>query len=108
MLHVQIADALIDKGMIPADTLNPDSWLEERGWVKVHGNNINYNGCNNFRTGKRNVDMTDIQIKKIYEYISLCHQCIMRLGWKQLIVTSPRWQLLSENLEAMYKEYFEY
>jgi len=108
MLHIQIADALIEKGVIPADTLNPDSWLEERGWVKIHGNYINFGGCNNFRLGRKNVDMTNVQIKKIYEYISLCHNRIMQLGWKQQTVTAPQWQLLADNLEVMYKEYFEY
>lgn len=117
MLHNQIADALLEKGVIDIDVVkdndisgfNPDQWLEQHGWVKIHGNNVQFSGCNNYRIGKRNVDITDIQIKKIYEYISLCHNSIIRVGWKMERMSSTRFRdSIEMNRERMYKEYFEF
>ena len=81
MLHNQIADALKEQGIVLNDEdSNPDAWLEQHGWVKIHGNNINFAGCCNVRIGKQNVDLTPMQIKKIYEYCALCHNGIVKAG----------------------------
>ena len=58
MLHQQIADALLLAEIImeEEDTVgNPDAWLERTGWVKIHGNQINFAGCLNTRLGRKNV-----------------------------------------------------
>ena len=117
MLHIQIADALQEIGIIPdvdehGDELNgamSDAWLEQNGWVKIHGNNINYAGCLNTVIGKKNVDLTNVQIKKIYEYCTLCHNGIIKLGWRLEQVTAIRFKDMAENnIEGMNKKYFEF
>ena len=90
MLHNQIADALQVKGRIPKyenndtdrEEINPDAWLEQQGWVKIHGNNIQFGGCLNSKIDKTNVNMTEKQIEIILNYITDCHTCIIKAGWK--------------------------
>jgi hypothetical protein len=108
MLHIQIADALKEDGIIPEDCDNPDAWLEQQGWVKIHGNNVQFAGCLNVQLGKRNVDLTDIQIEKICDYIHQCHGDKIKLGWRLELMSIGTFKMLANNLDAMYKKYFEY
>ena len=114
MLHIQIADALVEKGIIPKgnDTdniINPDSWLEQQGWVKIHGSNINFAGCLNSMSNKKNVPMTPIQIKKIYEYGALCHNGMLKMGWRLEPLSAIKFKDWYEtNPDAVNKKYFEF
>ncbi len=114
MLHNQIADALQDKGIVPNEEneagmkVNPDAWLEQHGWVKIHGNNVQFAGCLNVQLGKRNVDITDKQIEVIHNYIENCHACEIRLGWRLERLSLTMFLMACQNKEAMYKKYFEF
>ena len=109
MLHNQIADALVEAGIVPEEELNPDAWLEQQGWVKIHDSNVQFAGCLNVRIGKKNVDLTPIQIKKIYEYGALCHNGVIKAGWRMEQVSAVRFRDMAEaNPEGLYKKYFEY
>ncbi|MDD5013590.1 MAG: hypothetical protein PHW73_00625 [Atribacterota bacterium] len=107
-LHNQIANALQKKGVIPSDAENPDVWLEQHGWVKIHKENINFAGCLNYQLQKTNIDMTPVQIKAIYEYGALCCGGKLRMGWRGEIISAAMFQMLAENLESLYKKYFEF
>ena len=111
MLHLAIASSLVEKGVIPNlkdedNFTSPDGWLEQQGWVKIHGNNIQFAGCNNHKLGMENVHMTDVQKKMIYEYISLCHGAIVRAGWKMKVVSSIRFRETEDLMLA--RNYFNY
>jgi hypothetical protein len=116
MLHIQIADALQEKGLIPSKPegevgaeLNAFEWLETHGWVKIHENNIHFNGCNNFQKSKKNVDMTDKQIEIIRDYITGCYQCLIKAGWRMEKQSIGMFTSLAmNNLPELYKKYFEY
>ncbi len=116
MLHIQIADALQEKGIVPSKPegevgteLNAMEWLETHGWVKIHGNNIHFDGCNNFQAGKKNVDMTDKQIEIIRDYITNCYACEIKAGWRMERQSIGMFTALATgSLEALYKKYFEY
>lgn len=112
MLHQQIADALLTAEIIMGeeDTVgNPDAWLERTGWVKIHGNNINFAGCLNTRIGRRNVPMTEIQIQKIYEYGQKCWGGSLKVGWKMQPMSAVRFRdLMEANPDALNKDYFEF
>ena len=94
MLHNQIGDALQEQGIVPmyeSDQdkeldikANPDSWLEQHGWVKIHGNWILYGGMFNHKLNKENVPMTDTQKDIIADYIENCHACEVKMGLRQL------------------------
>lgn len=119
MLHNQIADALQEKGLIPmyenerdeeiGIKMNPDAWLEQHGWVKIHENNINFAGCENHRLGKKNVNMTDKQIEIIRDYITNCHQCLILVGWRRERQSIGMFTSLAmANPDGLNKKYFEY
>jgi len=110
MLHNQIADALKEQGIVLNDEdSNPDAWLEQHGWVKIHGNNINFAGCCNVRIGKQNVDLTPMQIKKIYEYCALCHNGIVKAGWRLEQISAIRFKDWAEtDPEGLNKKFFEF
>ncbi len=113
MLHIQIADALQEKGIIPEkdkfdSDVNASAWLEQAGWVKIHGNAVHFGGCLNDRIDLKNVDMTKKQIDIIYQYISKCHDGIMKLGWREQQVSIARFMMEADNLEGLYKRHFNY
>jgi len=60
MLHIQIADALQEKGIVPSKPegevgveLNAMEWLETHGWIKIHGNNVHYDGLQQLSEGQK-------------------------------------------------------
>lgn len=119
MLHNQIADALQNAGMIPMYEnendeklnikINPDAWLEQHGWVKVHGDNINYAGCLNHRLGIENVHINEQQVMLLCEYIRDCHNGLLRLGWKMQKMTATMFLMyFKRDLFALNKNFFEY
>ena len=117
MLHIQIADALVEKGIIPLkdehdDDINgalADQWLEQNGWLKVHEDSVNFGGCLNDKMGKKNINITKVQAKLIYDYISIHYNGIVVLGWKRQRVGATKFKDLVEmNPEYLNKEYFEF
>lgn len=113
MLHIQIADALQEKGIIPLHEvetdgveINPDSWLEQHGWVKIHGNNVQFGGCLNSKIGLQNVNMTQVQKDLIHKYIQICHGGVLRAGWKMEKVSVARFSMTNDLMLA--KHYFSY
>lgn len=112
MLHNQIANALQENGTIPlvddnGNEISPDVWLEQRGWVKIHGNNVNFAGCLNKKIGMTNVQLTNVQKAEIYKYIQTCHKGLMLLGWRQEPISAAKFDMMSGNL-IMINKYFEY
>ena len=113
MLHIQIADALQEKGVVPEKDefdsgINASAWLEQAGWVKIHESTVHFGGCLNERLDKKNVDMTKTQIDIIYQYISKLHNGIMKLGWREQPVSIARFMMEADNLEGLYQRHFNY
>lgn len=114
MLHTQIADALQEKGTIPEKDehgmeQNPDSWLEQNGWVKIHGNNIQFGGNLNDKLDIPVVHITDKQIEIIRDYITNCHQCVIKAGWRLERTSIGLFTALAmRDKTALYKKYFDF
>lgn len=119
MLHNQIADALQEKGLIPMYEnereaeldikMNPDAWLEQQGWVKIHGNNVHFAGNLNPTLGKPIVHITDKQIEMIRDYITDCHQCLIKAGWRLEKTSIGMFTgLAMKDKIALYKKYFDF
>lgn len=107
MLHLNIAASLKDAEIIPKDCENADSWLEQNGWVKIHGNSIQFAGCLNDKMGLKNVDITPKQINLIYNYGQRCHLGILKMGWRLTKISAARFEMLANaDLERLYSEYF--
>lgn len=85
MLHLNIAERLLASKRIPVKEMrNPDRWLEENGWVKVHHDWILFSGSFYGKT------LTEAQIEKLYRYGQVCHRGALRLGIAQTQITAVR------------------
>lgn len=84
-LHLNIAKRLLASKKIPVKEMrNPDRWLEENGWVKVHHDWILFSGSFYGKT------LTEAQIEKLYRYGQVCHRGVLRLGTAQTQITAVR------------------
>lgn len=87
LLHLNIAERLLASKKIPVKEMrNPDRWLEENGWVKVHHNWILFYGSFYGKT------LTEAQIEKLYRYGQVCHRGVLRLGIAQTQITAVRFR----------------
>lgn len=85
LLHLNIAERLLASKRIPVKEMrNPDRWLEENGWVKVHHDWILFSGSFYGKT------LTEAQIEKLYRYGQVCHRGVLRLGTAQTQITAVR------------------
>lgn len=85
MLHLNIAERLLASKKIPVKEMrNPDRWLEENGWVKIHHDWILFSGSFYGKT------LTEIQIDKLYHYGNVCHKGVLLLGTSQEPITATR------------------
>lgn len=79
MLHIQIADALLQARVIPNEVdCNADVWLEEKGWVKIHGDIIHYDGYSQ----KPMVRITEKQREQLVRYGNVCHRGFLKFGYR--------------------------
>lgn len=108
LLHIQISDALVKKGVIPTsiegEKVNPDRWLEENGWVKIHGDWILYDGYSLGVLGLPIKHLTEEQKKSIYEYGQLCCSGKLYLGYNKQFVSAARFNMTDK---FMLHKYFE-
>jgi hypothetical protein len=87
LLHLNIAERLLASKKIPIKEMrNPDRWLEENGWVKVHQDWILFSGSFYGKT------LTEAQIEKLYRYGQVCHRGVLRLGTAQTQITAVRFR----------------
>jgi hypothetical protein len=87
LLHLNIAERLLASKKIPVKEMrNPDRWLEENGWVKVHHDWILFSGSLYGKT------LTEAQIEKLYRYGQVCHRGVLRLGTAQTQITAVRFR----------------
>lgn len=85
LLHLNIAERLLASKKIPVKEMrNPDRWLEENGWVKIHHDWILFSGSFYGKT------LTEIQIDKLYHYGNVCHKGVLLLGTSQEPITATR------------------
>lgn len=90
MLHNKLADRLLDAHIIPWGHAlqdggkrmeNPDRWLEEHGWVKIHGPLVQYEGYARSTYRKDGpIPLTDQQIEALCAYGDRCCDGILSLG----------------------------
>jgi hypothetical protein len=115
MLHNQIADALLVAGVIPIgkptydraidNRTNPDRWLEENGWAKIHGDWILYDGWNRGALPDGVITpMTKEQHDAIEKYGKICCDGKLYLGYNKQFMTAARFGMTEI---PMLKIYFE-
>ena len=91
MVHLQIADALINAGIIEVeDNRFVDSYLEEHGWCKIHHNWILFDPYVPMKTAGRPVPikyLTEEQVKVIAEYLKNHCNGFGKFGYKHTQVS---------------------
>ena len=83
MIHNQLADKIKELGLIPADKdrwHNPDSWLSDNGWTKIHDGCILYDGYQRAKRELPVIKMTDEQRKQIALYGTKCCDGVLNVG----------------------------
>jgi hypothetical protein len=107
MLHIQIADALQEIGIVPKniDGHNPDSWLSCHGWVKIHHDHILYDGYYQAAFGMELIPLTEIQIKKIALYGNTCYGGILRFGFSMERRSAALFESCDESVRARLLDY---
>jgi len=88
--------------------ISPDVWLEQQGWVKIHGNNVHFAGCLNHKMSKPNVDITEKQIDVICDYIENCHACEIKVGWRLTRQSVSMFRVASRDLTSLYRRFFSF
>lgn len=105
MLHNNLADALVTKGIIRVEgdelyKTNPDVWLEDNGWVKIHGDWILYQGYNKTPI----IPLTKEQVEAIYKYGQVCHNGMLKLGYSMMNVSAAKFHSTEK---LMLNKYFQ-
>ncbi len=114
MLHNQIADALQEQGIVPENDdkgmeQNPDAWLEQQGWLRIHDNNVQFAGCLNNKIGLKNINMTEKQIEVVRDYITNCYACVIKAGWRREQVSIGMFTAMAlKDPIALNKKYFNF
>lgn len=82
MLHIQLSESLQREGIIPKDVVTTCGWLEDNGWVKIHGDWILYSCQDHEFNIVRS--MTDKQIEAVVEYGKHCCRGFLRFGYRMI------------------------
>lgn len=91
MLHINIADYLQEKEVIPKDIeQSADSYLEREGWVRISGDWILYGG---YYFGKK---ITKEQIEELIKYGNFCCKGALKVGCEMQYIPATRLDLLDE------------
>lgn len=107
MLHIQIADALKEAGVLPEDIgiHSPDGWMSEHGWVKIHDDRILYDGYMQAAYGMEFIPLTEAQIKEIARYGNVCCSGFLRFGLKMSMCSAALFETCNESTRAQLLDY---
>jgi len=90
MIHNQLAYKIQELGLIPEDKdrwHNPDSWLSDNGWTKIHNDWILYDGYQRAKRELPVIKMTDEQRKQIALYGTECCNGVLSVGLEKKRLT---------------------
>lgn len=80
-LHIQIADLLQLTGRIPTvEDIKANAWMSQNGWVKIHHDEVYYDGYYQSKYGYPMVPITDIQRNRIAQYGKALYNGVLKFG----------------------------
>jgi hypothetical protein len=106
MIHEQLSDKMLELGLIPEDECcdNPDGWLADNGWVKIHFDWVLYDGYLRAKRTKTQdvfnmpviqaIPMTDLQRKQIALYGKLCYGGVLKFGLAKNKISIARFEMI--------------
>jgi len=83
---------MLEAGIIPKDYkddgqeflyTSPDSYLGNKGWMKIHGDWILFEGYDEGHEWKEDNSPTDAQLKELYRYGQNCCAGSLKLGYSK-------------------------
>ena len=106
MLHITIADALIDEGIVSYENEEEKMYgshflLEKRGFVKVHYDNVLFSGYDE-NIGKV---LTPEQVKQLVKYGNLCYGGKLFFDYDKKFCSAAK---LSTMEPLMYRKLFDF
>jgi len=106
MIHAQLGDKLLELGIIPEEEdgfHNPDSWLCNNGWVKIHFDWVLYEGYLRAKRTKiqddynmpviQAIPMTKEQRKQIAIYGEMCYDGALKFGLEKNHISIARFKM---------------
>jgi hypothetical protein len=96
-LHLKIADALVEHGVIPEEAReNPDRWLENAGWAKMQENCVYYAGY--YEVNDEILPLTEAQIQTISDIAVQGYDKALRVGNGQTLLPATKFLTMDRPL----------
>lgn len=96
-LHIQIADLLQATGRIPTvEDMKADAWMSQNGWVKIHHDEVYYDGYYQSRYSYPMVPLTDVQKARIAQYGKALYNGILKFGAAKQECSVSKFQQMDE------------
>lgn len=96
-LHIQIADMLQATHRIyPDKDIPADTWMARNGWVKIHHDEVLFDGYFQNKCGYPLVPITDIQKARIAQYGKALYGGILKFGMNKETCIVSKFQQMDE------------
>lgn len=96
-LHIQIADLLQMTRRIPTvEDMKADAWMSQNGWVKIHHDEVYYDGYYQSQHGYPMVPLTDIQKNRIAQYGKALYNGVLKFGVSKQECRVSKFQQMDE------------
>ncbi len=97
-LHIQIADLLQMTGRISVDEedMKADAWMAQNGWVKIHHDEVYYDGYYQSKHGYPMVPLTDVQKSRIAQYGKALYNGRLKFGISKQECSVSKFQQMDE------------
>lgn len=96
-LHIQIADMLKTTHRIYPDADMPaDAWMARNGWVKIHHDEVYYDGYIQSKHGYQMVPLTDVQKARIAQYGKAVYGGVLKFGMNKQECNVSKFQQMDE------------
>lgn len=96
-LHIQIADLLKATHRIcPDEDIPADTWMARNGWVKIHHDEVYFDGYYQSKCEHPMVPLTEIQKTRIAQYGKALYNGVLRFGMGKQECSVSKFQQMDE------------
>lgn len=96
-LHIQIADLLKATHRIcPDEGIPADTWMARNGWVKIHHDEVLYDGYYQNKCGYPLVPLTEVQKTRIAQYGKALYNGVLKFGMGKQECSVSKFQQMDE------------
>ena len=96
-LHIQIADLLKATYRIrPDEDIPADTWMARNGWVKIHHDEVLFDGYYQNKCGHPLVPLTEVQKTRIAQYGKALYNGVLKFGMNKQECSVSKFQQMDE------------